>query len=220
MNLLPSAEDSSSVSDARNDHKNENSRRRGARATALVALLGCGMAASAQAEMASYAIEPTHTSVLFEILHNNTSTLRGRFDKKEGSVEFDRAGKAGRADITVDIASLDTGLAAFTKNLLDKNFLNLAAAPTARFVGDKFVFDGDKVKEVSGQMTILGKSVPVTLRAVHFNCYTSPLIKREICGGDFETTIQRSDFGMTYKLPDIPDSVHLLIQVEAIKQTP
>ena len=177
------------------------------------------LAAAAHAEMATYAIEPTHTSVTFEILHNKTSTLRGRFNKKEGSVEFDRAGKAGKADITVDIASLDTGLAAFNKNLLGQNFLNLVAAPTARFVGDKFLFDGDKVSEVEGQLTILGKSVPATLKAVRFNCYTSPLIKREICGGDFETTIRRSDFGMGYKLPEIPDDVRLLIQVEAIKQS-
>lgn len=194
--------------------------KRAIRKHVLAAALAVASASAAHAEMATYAIEPTHTSVTFEILHNNTSTLRGRFDKKEGSVEFDRAGKAGRADITVDIASLDTGIAAFTKNLLEKNFLDVAAAPTARFVGDKFVFDGDDVSAVAGQMTILGRSVPVTLKAMRFNCYTSPLVRRQICGGDFETTIQRSAFGMLHKLPDIPDSVHLLIQIEAIKQTP
>jgi polyisoprenoid-binding protein YceI len=183
-------------------------------------LLSMLCAGAAHAEMATYAVEPTHTSVTFEILHNNTSTLRGRVDTKAGQVEFDRAGKTGRADITVDVASLDTGLAAFTKNLLDKNFLNVAATPMARFVGDKFVFDGDKVSAVSGELTLLGKAVPVTLKAQRFNCYISPLIRREICGGDFETTIRRSDFGMTYKVPEIADSVHLLIQIEAIKQTP
>ena len=177
------------------------------------------LAGAAHAEMATYAIEPTHTSVTFEILHNATSTLRGRFGKNAGSVEFDRAGKAGKADITVEVASLDTGLAAFTKNLLDKNFLNVSIAPTARFVGDRFVFEGDKVSEVAGEMTLLGKTMPVTLKALRFNCYTSPLIKREICGGDFETTIRRSDFGMGYKVPEIPDDVRLLIQIEAIKQS-
>jgi polyisoprenoid-binding protein YceI len=178
------------------------------------------LAGAAHAEMATYAIEPTHTEVMFEILHNKTSTLRGRFDKESGSVEFDRAGRQGRADITVDVASLDTGLAAFTKNLLEKNFLDVSMAPTARFVGDKFVFDGDNVSAVEGQLTLLGKTVPVTLKAQRFNCYTSPLIKREICGGDFEATIRRGDFGMDYKLPDIANDVHLVIQIEAIKQTP
>jgi polyisoprenoid-binding protein YceI len=174
---------------------------------------------AAHAEMATYAIEPTHTEVTFEILHNNTSTLRGRFDKEAGSIDFDRAGKAGRADITIDIASLDTGIPTFTKNLLDKNFLDVEAAPTARFVGEQFVFEGNKLSAVSGQLTLLAKTVPVTFKALRFNCYTSPLIRREICGGDFETTIKRSAFGMDYKIPAIPDNVHLLIQVEAIKQT-
>ena len=63
-------------------------------------------------------------------------------------------------------------------------------------------------------------TVPVTLKAQRFNCYISPLIRREICGGDFETTIRRSDFGMDYKVPEIADDVHLVIQIEAIKQTP
>lgn len=178
------------------------------------------LAGAAHAEMATYAIEPTHTEVMFEILHNRTSTLRGRFNKESGSVEFDRAGRRGKADITIDVASLDTGLAAFTKNLLEKNFLDVSTAPTAHFVGDRFVFDGDKVSAVEGEMTLLGKTVPVTLKALRFNCYTSPLIRREICGGDFETTIRRGDFGMDYKLPDIANDVHLVIQIEAIKQTP
>jgi len=178
------------------------------------------LVSAAHAEMATYAVEPTHTSVMFEILHNKTSTLRGRFDKTSGSVEFDRAGRQGRADITVDVTSLDTGLAAFTKNLREKNFLNVAAAPTAHFVGDKFVFDGDKVSAVEGELTLLGKSLPVSLKAQRFNCYISPLIRREICGGDFETTIRRGDFGMDYKLSEIANDVHLVIQIEAIKQTP
>jgi polyisoprenoid-binding protein YceI len=39
-----------------------------------------------------------------------------------------------------------------------------------------------------------------------------------VCGGDFETTIKRSDFGMTYGLPVIPDNIKLEIQVEGVRQ--
>ena len=46
-------------------------------------------AAAAQAEPASYAIEPTHTFVTFEVLHFGTSTSRGRFDRKEGMAYAD-----------------------------------------------------------------------------------------------------------------------------------
>jgi polyisoprenoid-binding protein YceI len=91
--------------------------------------------------------------------------------------------------------------------------------PTARFVSSKFSFSGDKVTEVAGTLTLLGKTLPVTLKATQFNCYLNPMFKREVCGGDFETTIQRSQWGMGWGLNmGAPDTVRLLVQVEAIKQ--
>ena len=70
-----------------------------------------------------------------------------------------------------------------------------------------------------GSLTLRGKAMPVTLKASNFNCYTSPMLKREVCGGDFETTIKRSQWGVNYGLEfGMPDDVRLLIQVEAVKQ--
>ena len=85
-------------------------------------------------------------------------------------------------------------------------------------MGDDFTFEGDKIAAVSGVLTLLGKAQPVTLRATRFNCYDNPRIKRQVCGGDFATTIRRSDYGMTFGLPGIPDDVRIVIQIEAVKQ--
>ena len=74
----------------------------------LIATALAAAALAAQAQSASYAIDPTHTFATFEILHFGTSTSRGRFDKKEGTIEFDRAGKTGKLDITIDMASIST----------------------------------------------------------------------------------------------------------------
>lgn len=186
--------------------------------TTLLAATLAAAAGFAHAEPGTYSIDPSHTFVTFEALHFGTSTLRGRFDKKEGTVAFDRAGKTGKAEITIDMTSVSTGVAPLDTHLKSKDFFNAAENPTARFVGDKFSFNGDKVSEISGTLTMLGKTQPVTLKAVNFNCYTNPMFKREVCGGDFETTITRSQWGITYGLPGIPDSIRLLIQVEAIKQ--
>jgi len=176
------------------------------------------VAGMAQAETATYAIDPTHTFVTFEAKHFNTSTLRGRFDKKEGSVSFDRAGKSGKAEITLDTSSVSTGVPALDTHLKGKDFFNAAQSPSVKFVGDKFSFDGDKVTGVAGELTMLGKTVPVTLKATGFNCYNNPLLKREVCGGDFEGTIQRSQYGLGF-LPQVtPDDIPLLIQVEGIRQ--
>lgn len=181
------------------------------------AALAC-LAGAAQAQSASYAIDPGHTFVTFEVLHFGTSTARGRFDKKEGTVQFDRAGKTGKVDITIDMASINTGVAAFNTHLIGEDFFNTAKFPTAKFTSDKFSFAGDKVSEVSGTLTLMGKSNPVTLKATNFNCYENPRLKREVCGGDFETTLLRSQYGMGYGLPNIPDSVRLTVQIEAVKQ--
>ena len=172
----------------------------------------------AQAESATYGIDPTHTFVTFEAKHFGTSTLRGRFDKKEGSVTIDRAAKTGKADITLDVNSISTGVGALDGHLKSKDFFNAADNGSAKFVGDKFTFDGTKVSSVAGTLTMVGKTMPVTLTATNFNCYDHPMLKREVCGGDFETTIQRSQWGSTYGLPGIPDNVRLLVQVEAIRQ--
>ena len=182
-------------------------------AAALMTLAGL-----AHAESATYAVEPTHTFVTYEVRHFGTSTGRGRFEKKEGTVTLDRAAKTGKAEITIDTASISTGVAPLDTHLKSKDFLNVAEHPNAKFVGDKFSFDGDKLTSVAGTLTLLGKTQPLTLTATNFNCYTSPMLKREVCGGDFEATFQRSAFGNSYGMPNIADNVRLLIQIEAVKQ--
>ena len=185
----------------------------------LFAVAAATVMTAGAAQAATYAIDPTHTFVTFEISHFGATTNRGRFDKKQGSVEFDRAAKTGKVDITIDTTSINTGTAPFDGHLKSAEILNVAAHPTARFVSDKFVFEGDKVKEVTGQFTLMGKTNPVTLKATKFNCYMSPMIKREVCGGDFEATIKRSQWGASYGINyGFSDDMRLVVQVEAVKQ--
>lgn len=185
--------------------------------TALGAALVTLLAVPAQAN--TYTMDPSHTFVTFEVSHFGTSTNRGRFDKKQGAVELDPAAKTGKVSVTFETGSLDTGFDPFTAHLKSKDFFNVAQYPTAKFESDKVVFEGSKVTEVPGQLTLLGKTQPVTLKATNYNCYQSPMLKREVCGGDFVATIKRSQWGMDYGVAmGMPDDVRLVIQVEAIKQ--
>jgi polyisoprenoid-binding protein YceI len=170
------------------------------------------------AQETTYKVDPTHTFVTFEAKHFGTSTSRGRFDQKDGMVILDMATKKGRAEITIDLASISTGVTAFDNHLKSKDFFNIAEFPKAIFKADDFTFKAEKVTSVSGELTLLGQTKPVTLTATNFNCYTNPKLRAHVCGGDFETTIQRSSFGMNYGLPFIPDTIKLIIQVEAAKQ--
>lgn len=178
----------------------------------------CAAAFAVAAEPATYAIDPDHTIVTFEALHVGTSTQRGRMQAKEGSVVLDKAAKSGKADITLDMASTSAMSNSLTGFLRGDRMFNIATNPTARFVADSFTFSGDKVASVAGSLTLNGKTQPVTLTAKRFNCYENAQLKREVCGGDFEGKIQRSQYGLGALTQVTPDEIPLLIQVEAIRQ--
>ena len=177
------------------------------------------LAGVSHAETATYAFDPSHTYVTFEIGHFGTTTNRGRFDKKEGTVELDKAGKSGKVSVTVDTTSINTGFTPFNTHLQSPDLFDAAKYPTMKFESTKFSFSGDKVTEIAGNLTLLGKTLPVTLKASQFNCYESPMLKREVCGGDFDATIDRTQFGMNYGIDwGFPKTVHLIIQADALKQ--
>lgn len=186
---------------------------------ALAAVAATVALGTAQAEPATYAVDPTHTFATFEISHFGASVNRGRFDKKEGSIQLDKAAKAGKVDITFQINSINTGTPPFDKHLQSADIFDAAKYPTARFVGDKFTFDGDKVVSVAGSLTLKGQTHPVTFKANQFACYENPMLKREVCGGDFETTIDRTLFGLDYGVQyGFPKNVRIVAQIEAVKQ--
>ena len=192
--------------------------------TTAAALAGAQQAPEAAAKPAggpvkgaSYVVDPTHTFVNYEMGHYGTTTNRGRFSTKDGSIKIDPSGGTGRVDITMDISSINTGVDLLNRHLMSKDFFNVAEFPTARFVADQIDFSGDKVTQVNGTLTLMGQARPVLLKANRFNCYLSPLINRQICGGDFETTVERSQWGISWGLAfGFEDKVRLLVQVEAV----
>lgn len=180
---------------------------------ALLALAACA------AQAAPYAIDPGHTFVSWELLHRGLSTQRGRFLKSAGSLDWDRQSGRGRVEVTIDLASVDTGVAALDAWLRSDAFFDVARFPTAQFVAEHFVSEGERVSAVSGSLTLQGRSLPLTLRAARFNCYLHPFLHRETCGGEFEGSVRRADWGLGRSVDDsLADGVRLLVTVEAIKQ--
>lgn len=59
----------------------------------------------------------------------------------------------------------------------------------------------------------------MTLQVQRFGCIDNPMLKREVCGGDFQAVLDRTLFGVDYGLPrGVAKDVRLTIQVEAIRQ--
>jgi polyisoprenoid-binding protein YceI len=198
----------------------------------MLAALGVAPAALAQpaAEPASaaasatattttaYALDPTHTAVHWEIVHMGTSTIRGRFNKMSGNVQFDAKAKLLDVGITIETASADSGVPVLDVLLRGPEMLATAANPQAFFVARGVRFEGEVPREVRGEFTLRGISQPLTLRATRWKCGLSPVFRREVCGGDFEGELIRSTFGITHSLPFVADKVRLLVQVEGIRQ--
>lgn len=167
----------------------------------------------------TYTLDPNHSNVRFAIDHFGTTTNHGGFYGVTGDLEFNPAKRMGAIDVLIPINSLQTGNDHFTNHLKSKDFFNAEQYPTAEFKSTKFYFNGNKLSKVTGNLTMLGKTNPVTLTATKFNCYDSPMLKTQVCGGDFDTTIDRTLWGMDGMVKmGMPKNVKLTIQVEAGKQ--
>lgn len=165
-----------------------------------------------------YRLDPAHSFVTFEVLHFGTATLRGRLGPVQGFVTLDRQGAGSQASITVPLATLDTGVAPLDTRLARPDLFDTAAHPVAWFVARQFAWSEDgRLTQVRGEFTLKGVAQGVTLTASRFNCYPHPMLGREVCGGDFEATLRRSDFRMGFGAPFVSDTVRVLVQVEGIR---
>jgi polyisoprenoid-binding protein YceI len=182
----------------------------GATCAGLAAL---AVSLSAHAEPVTYSLLPEQSFVQFEVMHFGTSTSRGRFGPLQGEVTLDRDKRRGEVALRIPTAGVDTGLGIFNARLREPDLLASAQFPEAFFVSRNFIFDGDRVAEVRGEFTLRGTSQGLTLKALRFACRRDDK-PGEICGGDFEGEIKRSDFGATFGLPLVGDRIRLVVQVE------
>lgn len=174
---------------------------------------------TATAFASDYQIDPHHTNARFAIDHFGTSTNVGGFYGLTGELKFDATTKKGHIDITIPIANLQTGSEQFSNHLKSADLFDASKYPQMRFVSTGFQFKGNKLRAVKGKLTLLGKTHPVTLRTEKFNCYDSPMFKTQVCGGDFVTTIDRTQWGMNYLVDmGMAKNVRLDIQIEAVKK--
>lgn len=174
---------------------------------------------AATASAASYKIDSAHTNARFTIDHFATSSNVGGFYGLQGKLDFDLAKRTGKIDLTIPVENLQTGSAHFTEHLKSADLFHAEKYPNMRFQSTKFIFKNKKLVSVQGRLTLLGKTHPVTLTATKFNCYQSPMLKTQVCGGDFTTTIDRTKWGMNYLVDaGMTKKVKLDIQIEAGKE--
>ena len=167
---------------------------------------------------ATYGVEPNHTFPRFSYSHLGFSTQQSRFDKTTGTVVFDKEGKTGSVDITIDTRSVNTGSALFNQHIQSEDFLDTAKHPAVTFKSSKVVFDGDKPVSIEGDLTMKGVTKRVTLTVTRFLAAPHPIQKKDTIGADAYTIVKRTDFDMGKYAPAVSDEVRIDIAIEALKQ--
>ena len=163
---------------------------------ASMAALAC---ASAFAAPVTYTLDPAHTYPSFAADHfGGLSVWRGKFNSTSGKVVYDKDAKSGSLDVTVDINSINFGMPKLDEHAKSAEIFDAAKYPTATFSGKFTKFNGSAPAEAQGTLTMHGVTKPVTLKVDSFKCMQSPLTKKEVCGVEVSSTINRADFGVNY----------------------
>ncbi len=176
-------------------------------------------AAPAVAATDKYTFDPAHTQILFSVGHLGFSHSHGRFNTFDGSFTFDEKNPtASTINVTVDTGSVDMGSKEWDDAVLGDALLNAKKFPKMTFKSNAVTKTGDKTGTVTGDLTLLGVTKPVTLDVIFNKSGNHPYTKNHLAGFSASATLKRSEFGMVKYLPDVGDDVTITIEVEGIRQ--
>ena len=166
----------------------------------------------------TYSIDSRHTFPYFEVNHLGFSTQRGRFNKTEGRIMLDTAGRRGRIEVSIDTASVDMGLDDWDKHMRGEDFFNIATHPAMTFAATNVIYANETPVAAEGTLTLLGVSRPMKLEITNFRCGINFINRKQVCGAEVTARVRRSEFGMTKYLPAVGDEIRIVIPVEAFKE--
>ncbi len=180
------------------------------------ALLG---ASAAHAEPATYTLDPAHTQVSFAIERFGFNNVLGRFDDVSGAVVLDEANPANSSvRATIRTASVDSGNDTRDEHLREQRWLNVAQFPTMEFRSTRVEITGERTARVTGDLTLLGQSHPVTLDVTLNQLGPLPNNQRQAAGFTATGALNRSTWGSTLAAQLIGDEVSIRIEALALVQ--
>lgn len=169
-----------------------------------------------------YKFDPAHTRIVFGVSHLGFTNQIGEFREFDGGFTFDPENVMDSVvDVTIDTASIDiANHEKWNAHMRNEDFFHVEKFPTMTFKSTAIEVTGEKTGRLTGDLTILAVTKPVTLDVVWNKTGSNPFNKAIVSGFSADGKIKRSDFGMTYGLPGVGDEVSIHIEVEGIKQTP
>lgn len=173
-----------------------------------------------QAQSSTWIPDKAHSGVDFSILHMSLAHVRGHFGNIGGTIVLDESDiTKSTVKVTIDVTTVDTGVARRDGDLKSPNFFDVAQYPTATFVSTAVVKNGDGLM-VSGNLTLHGVTKPVVLQVEGPTGPVPGMDKKPHSGFSASTTISRTAFGIAAKYPSavVGDDVKLTIDLDVAKQ--
>jgi len=183
-------------------------------------LIALAAAMPAQAENYVMDTAKAHAFIEFKVKHLGYSWLIGRFNTFEGTFSFDEHNpKANKAQVSIDVASLDSNHAERDKHLRSVDFFDVATYPTATFVSTGFENKDNGKGVLRGKFTLRGVTKDIAIDVSQIGTGPDPWggYRR---GFEGTTTLHLSDYNMkkAAMLGPAAENVGLYLSIEGIRQ--
>jgi len=167
-------------------------------------------------------IDPGHTEVAFIGRHFMLTKVRGRFTGVTGVIEVAREPGESTVEVSIDMASVDSGSQPRDDHLRSADFFDAVRHPTATFSGRAANWQGNRGL-LTGELTIRGITRPLTLQAEYLGQVADPW------GGQRAIftaagSLNREDWGLTWNMPLdnggllVSKEIRIEIDTEAVLQ--
>lgn len=188
--------------------------------TTTLALTAISAHAQGPIAPGTYAIDPMHSKVGFEVPHLVISTVEGRFNEYKGEIRIADKFAASTAKIEIEAKSVDTAITKRDDHLRSADFFDAKKFPKLAFQGKRFEGTPESFKLV-GDLTIKGKTKEVTLDGKYLGTVKDGYGNQKAA---FQASgkIDRRDFGLTWSSaveagPVVGDEVTLSLKIQATK---
>ena len=174
-----------------------------------------------------YKFDQGHTEIQFGWSHAGVSIQHGEFTKADGVLSLDPGNIEGSTiNVTIDAASVSTGVEALDTHLKSSDFFDVEKHPTVTFTSTAVKKTGDKTADVSGDLTIHGVKKPAILKVTMTHRGTHPVgkylshYKGSWVAFAAETEINHLEFGVGSYAAGPTDKITVRINAEMKYQQP
>ena len=158
----------------------------------------------------TWAVDPAHTSADFSIQHMAISRVTGSFSQVTGQLVFDKDGRHPESvDITIDVASINTGVDKRDEHLKSPDFFDVKTYPAMTYTSQNIIPQGDGHYKVVGTLTLHGVSKTVELAVEGLVANEKDPWGNIRKGAQVTAELNRKDFGIVYN--QILESGNLMI---------